>query len=189
MIKNGVYIGTYPIKIVALGGIVGFVVITNAFKMIKGKITRKELFCKIEIRIGNKKTNVTAMVDTGNLLREPITKAPVMIVEKQSLFEILPRELLDNTTGILQGRELPILKEYGAKLRVIPFSSLGKQNGMLLGIRTDEIIIFTEEEEIQVPNVIVGISNEALTKNGLYTSLIGLEILERSQSDEPVKLT
>ena len=35
IMKNGVYIGTYPIKIALLGGIVGFVVTYIAFKIIK----------------------------------------------------------------------------------------------------------------------------------------------------------
>ena len=59
---------------------------------------------------------------------------------------------------------------------------------MLLGVKADSITIVTEEENIQVPNVIVGICNESLTKNGLYTALIGLEILERRENNESVRL-
>ena len=31
------------------------------------------------------------------------------------------------------------------RLKVIPFSSLGKQNGMLLGIKAEEVVIKNEE--------------------------------------------
>ena len=56
---------------------------------------------------------------------------------------------------------------------------------MLLGIKPDELIIETEEEEINVPNAIIGIYNNSLTKNGAYTALIGLDILEkRSDKNE-----
>lgn len=187
--KNGLYIGTYPIKIVALGAIVGFCILKSTFKMIKGKLTRKELFCKILLRMEEREVTVTAMIDTGNLLKEPITGTPVMVVEKQSLIEILPNEVLENLTSILQGNQNIELGEYASKFRVIPFSSLGKQNGLLLGIKMDEVEIITEEDMIPVPNVIVGISNDALTKNGLYTALVGLDILEGRHYNESTRIT
>ena len=81
LIKNGIYIGTYPIKVALLGGTVGFIIITIAFKIIKGKINKKDMFCQIEIQILNKKEKMIAMLDTGNLLKEPITGVPVVIVE------------------------------------------------------------------------------------------------------------
>ena len=189
LMKNGLYIGTYPIKIVALGSVLGFIILKFAFRMIKGKLTRKELFCEILIRMESKEVTVTAMIDTGNLLKEPITGTSVMVVERQSLEELLPKEILENLDSILIGNQTIELGKYASKFRVIPFSSLGKQNGMLLGIKMDEVLIITEEEQIQVPNVIVGISNQALTKNGLYTALVGLDILERRQYNESARVT
>ena len=51
LIENGIYIGTYPIKIALLGGIIGFVIITIAFNIIKGKISKRDMFCDISIYI------------------------------------------------------------------------------------------------------------------------------------------
>ena len=184
LMKNGIYIGTYPLKIVFLGAIVGFIILTLVFKIVKGKLSRKELFCKVIIRMQEKECEVTAMVDTGNLLREPITGASVIVVEKISLANLLPEQVLDNLNLILKGDYIEDLGEYVAKFRVIPFSSLGKQNGMLLGIKPDEIIIEAETEEIKVSNAIVGIYNDSLTKNGLYTALISLDILEGREKNE-----
>lgn len=188
-LKNGLYIGTYPIKIVALGAIVGFIILKSVFRILKGKLTRKELFCEILIKMENKEVIVTAMIDTGNLLKEPITGTPVIVVERQSLIELLPKKILENLDSILIGNQTIELGRYASKFRIIPFSSLGKQNGMLLGIKMDEVFIIAEEEKIQVPDVIVGICNQSLTRNGLYTALIGLDILERRKYNESVRVT
>ena len=40
--KNGILIGTYPIKIILTAGIVGFIIITTSFRSIKGKLTKTE---------------------------------------------------------------------------------------------------------------------------------------------------
>ena len=41
--KNGVLIGTYPLKIALLGGIAGFVITYIAFKIVKTRITKNEI--------------------------------------------------------------------------------------------------------------------------------------------------
>lgn len=180
LIKNGVYIGTYPLKIAILGGIVGFIIINISFKIIKNRINKKNMFCDIEIQIENKIANVHALVDTGNLLKEPITGNSVIVVEKEKLYSIIPNEILDNIEKIMYGGNNleNVDNKYISKLRLIPFSSLGTPNGMLIGTKVDKIKINFEEEEINANNIIVGIYNKKLTKNGLYNALIGLDLID-----------
>lgn len=85
LMKNGLYIGTYPIKIVFLGAFVGTAMIRLAYVTIKGKLSKKDMFCRITFSIMQKEKELTAMIDTGNLLKEPITANPVVVVEKSSL--------------------------------------------------------------------------------------------------------
>ena len=54
LMKNGMLFGTYPIKIILFGGLIGFVIITIAFKSIKAKLSKKDLICDIKININNK---------------------------------------------------------------------------------------------------------------------------------------
>lgn len=185
LMKNGLLIGTYPIKIVALGAIIGIIVIKTAFQFVKGKISKKDMFCNIEIHMKGKTKKVTAMIDTGNLLQEPITRTPVIVVEAIELEEILSKKFIDNLSNILVGNVPEELLEYMPKLKVIPFTSLGKENGMLVGIKPEKIVIQTEEENIDIKDVIIGIYEKNLTKNGLYTALIGLNILEQKNSVNP----
>lgn len=62
---------------------------------------------------------------------------------------------------------------------MIPYSSLGKQNGMLIGIKADWLIVKQEDVEQKKENVIIGIYNKSLTKKGEYRALMGLELFER----------
>ena len=90
-------------------------------------------------------------------------------------------EILNNLDQLLGGDfnniSEEIKKEYITKLKFIPFSSLGKQNGMLIGIKAESIKIIEEEKERIKENVIVGIYNKSLTKRGEYRALIGIELL------------
>lgn len=177
LIEKGVLIGTYPIKIVLAGGIVGFIIITTAFKNIKGRLTKKDMFCNIKININSKNIYTKAIIDTGNFLKEPITKIPVVVVEKNILTGVVSEKILNNLSNIIEGKEVN-LGEYLSKIRLIPFMSLGKQNGMLIGIKADGITVNTQEDIIFIENVIIGIYDGTLSKTGKYRALIGLELLE-----------
>lgn len=189
LIKNGVYIGTYPIKIALLGGIVGFTIYVISLKIVKHRLSKKDMYCDIKISFLDKSIKLKAMLDTGNMLKDPITREPVIVVEKDMLYDIIPCNILNNIDKIIGGDTENDLYneenvEYISKFRVIPFSSLGKQNGMLLGFKADKVITYIDTNEEEINNVIIGIYNQKLSKNDKYNALLGLEILEGSKEDE-----
>lgn len=188
LMRNGVFTGTYPIKIAVLGGILGFVIVNIAFKVVKGKISKKDMFCEVQIFFQDKSVTIKAMIDTGNLLKDPISGMPVVVVEAKQLEKLIPTSMIENLNKIVSGEEQiqvdEIDTEYSSKFRVIPFSSLGKQNGLLLGFKADKLVILLEEEQKTLTQVIIGIYDKSLTKNGAYTGLIGLDILERCEENE-----
>ena len=181
LMKNGLFLGTYTLKTVMLGAVVAFCIIIGAFAIIKNKISKKDMFCEIEILINQKKIKTKAIIDTGNMLKEPITNVPVIVVEHILLYSCMPKEILNNLKEIMGGdfKNIPcdIQEKYISKLKLIPFSSLGKQNGMLIGIRPEYVKVITDEQEKINKNVIIGIYEKSLTKKGEYQALIGIELL------------
>lgn len=181
LMRNGLFLGTYPLKTVFLSAIIASVIGIFGFKLVKNKISKKDMYCQIIIKLNNKEIQTTAMVDTGNLLKDPITGNPVIVVESSLLEKILPLELLLNLDKIIGGEFENVTEEirntYMNKLKLIPYASLGKQNGMLIGIKADEVKIIKEDEIQLKNNVIIGIYNKPLTKRGEYRALIGIELI------------
>lgn len=180
LMKNGLFLGTYPLKTIILGAIVAFIIIMTAFTVVKSKITKKDMFCEIEIQLNGEKIETTAMIDTGNLLKEPITNTPVIVVEHTLLYDCIPKEILNHLDDLLGGdfNNIPeeIKEKYITKLKFIPFSSLGKQNGMLLGMKADQVKIKDTEKEEKKEDIIIGIYNKSLTKRGEYRALMGIDL-------------
>ena len=179
--NNGLVLNSNSLKVIFISAILAFVIITIGFKVVKNKISAKDMYCHIRIKLNQKEIETKAMIDTGNFLKEPITNTPVIVVEHTLLYDCIPKEILNHLENILGGdfSEIPenIKEEYMSKLKVIPFSSLGKQNGMLLGIKAEEIVIKNEEENKTKENVIIGIYNKSLTKRGEYRALLGIELM------------
>ena len=143
----------------------------------------------IEIFFGDKVLKVKALLDSGNMLKDPISKLPVIIAEKEKLKAIIPENFLNYIEGALGGDikidcETDCTQEYLSKVRMVPFMSIGKENGMLTGIRVDKVRIRTEDIDLERDNVIVGIYNRNLTKDNKYNALIGLNLLEGEDKNE-----
>ncbi len=133
--QNGLLVGSYPLKITIIGGIVGFFVIAVVSYIIKDRLRTKSMLCDLEIAYKGKYRKMKTMIDTGNLLKEPISQTDVIIVEKNSLRGMISDDILDNLDHIVQGKWLDSKQDiYSYKFKVIPFSSLGNENGLLIRI-------------------------------------------------------
>ena len=127
-----------------------------------------------------------ALLDSGNLVKDPISNLPVVILEKDIFRKLVSEEFLNYIEGILGGdvQDYKDLQEDQSKIRMVPFMSIGKENGMLTGIRIDKIKIITEDGEIEKRNVIVCIYNKKLTNDNKYNALVGLNLLEGEEDYE-----
>ncbi len=171
-------------EVIVFAVLVGFILVILAFKLIKSKISREEMYCEIEMFFNNKAIKTTAIIDTGNFLKEPITGMPVIVVEHVLLYDLIPKQILNNLEEIIGGNfenvPIDIRNNYMSKLKLIPFSSLGKENGMLLGLKAEKIKVFQDnaEKELKNEQVVLGIYNKSFTKKGEYQALIGIEIFK-----------
>ena len=188
-IRNGVFVGAYPLKVALIGGAVAFIIVQISFKLVKTKLNKKDMIYDVDVTINKRTTKIKALLDTGNLLKDPITGFPVIVVENKCLINVIPIEILNNLEKILGGDIDELIKnnEYNktiSRFRMIPFSSLGKQNGLLLGIKADSVNIILDEKIEKINNVIVGIYDKSFTKNGTYSAIFGLDLLEGGKTNE-----
>lgn len=180
IIQNNHFVGTYPLKVAVLAGGIGFIIITIIASIIKSNLNKRAMICDLEIFYNGKYKKLKTMLDTGNLLKEPISKQDVVIVEKDSLEGIVSNEILKNIKCILKGTWLDSENVHSYKFKLIPFASLGNENGLLIGFKPDYIKIYGEEECIR-KNVLIGIYDGKLSRTNSYTSLIGLDILNKEE--------
>ena len=125
--NNGLILNSDSLKVIFISAIIAFVIIIIGFKVVKNKISTKDMYCNINIKLNHKEIETKAMIDTGNFLKEPITNTPVIVVEHTLLYDCMPKEILNHLENILGGdfSEIPenIKEEYMSQLKVIPFSS------------------------------------------------------------------
>lgn len=135
-------------------------------------------YYSIDIRCSDKIININALVDTGNSLVEPISKKPVIVAEYSALKEILPCKLVEIYENKKESNLMEIISaisedSFRNSLRIIPFKSVGKEKGMMIGFVADSVKI--DNNIINKP--VIGICRFNLSKRGLYNALISPEHL------------
>ncbi|MBC7324799.1 MAG: sigma-E processing peptidase SpoIIGA, partial [Moorella sp. (in: Bacteria)] len=153
---------------------------------IKKNFWQQVLRLPVVITIAGRQRALKALVDTGNSLRDPLSRRPVIIVEYSALLDILPAEIKEYYSG---QEELPDLESlvnslasspWVKRLHLLPYHSLGRSHGMLLGFRPDEVIVITSERMIKIKDVIVGLYGERLSPEGAYRALLHPDLLQLS---------
>ncbi|MDR1208945.1 MAG: sigma-E processing peptidase SpoIIGA [Clostridiales bacterium] len=138
---------------------------------------------RISIFWGAGRADLTALVDTGSTLREPISGAPVVAAEFSAIAPLLPegaRRLFDEHKQDDLSAILTYTSgtRFAGRLRMIPFASVGRQNGVLLGFRPDRAEIDADGVRYSVSDLAVGILDFRLDANGAYQALVSPELIE-----------
>jgi stage II sporulation protein GA (sporulation sigma-E factor processing peptidase) len=123
---------------------------------------------------GERQVRLTALIDSGHSLEDPVSGAPVVVGELDALRPLLP-PLAGAMIGI-KGLAEPgsLLGELAAagetrRFRLLPYRSLGVSNGLLLVYKPDTGHIGGKK----IPGLLVGLSPIELSDNASYQALVG----------------
>lgn len=183
-VGNNIEVAIYefPIKILLSSICFCYITIKLCMSWYKRVIFKKQTFCEVELYIGDKHINIKGLVDTGNSLQEPITKKPVMVAELTAVKKILPStvysaySLGENVSDIIKNIADDELIN---NIKIIPFSSLGQKNGVIIGITMDRAVI--KDKVILKP--IVALYSSSLSIDGFYNALLSPEFIGEGQAN------
>jgi len=148
---------------------------------LKERILPQLLKFPVQLTFDRNRCSGQGFVDTGNGLRDPLTNRPVIIAEYQLLKDCLPadfQEAMEDSRSQEEMLDRLSQSSWASRLRLIPFTSIGKKNGLLVGVRADDIRVSLGKNNIKHNNMVVGIYQDQLSPEGLYQLLIPLEILD-----------
>lgn len=117
----------------------------------------------VELPLMGDRIRLMALRDTGNMLRDPISGSPVLVVGADTAKRItgLSNEQLRNPVDAVTSLKLP-------GLRMIPYHTVGESSGFLLAIRMQDVKIGDRKG-----SYIVAFSPVSFERNGKYQALAG----------------
>jgi len=153
--------------------IAAFCIIKFTKRHIANKVLDRQVFKQVSIKLDQKAVHLRVLVDTGMTLACPIGGQPVIIAELAALKQALPKSITSMDFNDLQS----ITKAFEqagmqARLRMLPYKTIGNPNGMLVGFRADGVTVDGND----IDGVIIGICNFELG-SGEYSALLNPVIL------------
>lgn len=118
-------------------------------------------FVPVELTYGENKLRLTALQDTGNTLRDPVTGADVLVVGA---------DVAQKLTGLTRSQLRAPVEFLDAipGLRLIPYRTVGQGSGFLLALRLNDVKIGNRKG-----NTLVAFAPEGLHSEGAYQALTG----------------
>lgn len=171
-LKNGIFYSSMDLRLILLSAAICYVLITLVFRRTaKHGGPGRELVPAI-LSLSGKKVALTALVDTGNTLTDPVTNRPVMIAEGEKLLTLFPVGEEPSLTDLRDPvGAMERLSSGGTRgrYRLLPYQAVGVDCGMLLALRLDGAKI----GETDYGQILVALSPNRLSDGGGYSALIG----------------
>ncbi|NLJ88325.1 MAG: sigma-E processing peptidase SpoIIGA [Epulopiscium sp.] len=183
-IKNSLRfnIDNFPILLLIVSSLVSYFIIKLILIWIRKFSNNAGMLYQIKIYYEGMIIDACALMDTGNSLYDPFSQSPVIVVEFSSIKRFLPDSIQQLFNENKENDLSLLIKQITgcqirSKIRVIPFSSLGTPNGMLLGFKPDQVEILEKDDTIKVlQDVVIGIYNQRLSRDNKYQALLHPDI-------------
>ena len=157
-VQNGVFYSALDLRLILLSAAVCYGVLRLAFGRGAGH-SPGELRSAV-VTLGERKVSLTALVDTGHTLTDPVSGQPVLVAEGERMAGLFPPgEALEGLSGTALGR----------RLRLLPYRAVGVECGFLLAVRSDGVRVGREDYGA----ILVALSPTPVSDGGGYSALIG----------------
>lgn len=143
----------------------------------------------VDVHFGGDSCRVMSLVDTGNRLRDPLTGHPVIVIEQAVLQRLLPANLQPAVEQMEAGdltavTRLLASERWSSRFRVIPFSSIGRKHGLMVGFRPDDVRLIVDGRAISVGECILAVCKGPLDPDGTYRALVHPELVQSALAGE-----
>ncbi len=191
ILGDGIMFSNLPAGFVALA-MLAAVLMAIGLLFIWRLYRRKEKdIYNIELTMEGRCIQSKGLFDTGNCLYDPLYHKPVIVLERCVMEKLLSKDFLDEfenmknyLSGVGQEEAMTVLMEQSGtaknmlrRLRIIPYSSIGKEQGMMFGLMLDQLVIHTGKETVYCQKITAAISENHLSPGEEYHVILHKELL------------
>ncbi|WP_059104695.1 sigma-E processing peptidase SpoIIGA [Shouchella shacheensis] len=132
---------------------------------------------KVRMWIEDKEIAVTGLIDSGNQLKDPITKTPVMILETHQLYEAFGKKQMDAVVSLSMEKETEDFPLF-SRVRVVPFRAVGQADPFLAALKPDRIQVIHQGETFETGNVLIGLQSQTLSPEEAYQCIVHPKLVQ-----------
>lgn len=164
-----------------IGSIISIIFVKLGFDYFENYYKTENNKIKLDVYMNKRKCSITALVDTGNALKDPITNIPVIIAYVKAIADIFPDNVKKNI--IEEENYESVIKDIinsslKTRIRIIPYKTIGNDDGILYGIVVDMIVTRAKPNSMILKNPVLALYNKPISSENDYQALAYPEILK-----------
>ena len=119
--------------------------------------------CQIPLSgaLGEARFETEGYLDTGNHLRDPVSRRPVVVLDYGLIRPLLTPEARAFIEAVADGAPLPPLPPddpWTTRLRVIPYRSVQRHSGLMPGLRADAVWLGQGKASVCHRSIVIGLN-------------------------------
>ena len=133
----------------------------------------KEFTKEITISFLGDELKCIALLDSGNLLKDPLSKSDIVMINSDLLKKYLPENYNYENIDVLKLEEIinNLSEDISSRVRLIPYNhATSNKTSMILGFKADYLLV----DNKKIGNIVLGISN---FKDDNYNVILNPSIL------------
>jgi stage II sporulation protein GA (sporulation sigma-E factor processing peptidase) len=171
--NDGIIYARIPLKVLVISILVCYGIVSIFF----GGAGRHGAFsretAKVRVRYDDRENCFTALIDTGNTLRDPVTGAQVIVAEPEAVKAVFPAEirgLIDRESVRDPAALMEVLATtaHAVRFRLIPFRTVDTECGMMIVFRPDCVEIGGKKKK----RILVALSPVGISEGAGYCALV-----------------
>ena len=182
----------FSLEIGTLFTLVVFTLVLLWFRMVVAGRRRQEnlssYYAEVLIELEQTRISCTGLIDTGNQLRDPLSRLPVMVTEMslwqpympQSFSQAAQNSGLSADNLILQWTEDEAFP-WRDRLRLIPYRGVNRGSQFMLALKPDKVTVTMENKSYLTTRVLVGLDGGTLSSEGSYRAIIHPALMEEHE--------
>ncbi|RSL31305.1 sigma-E processing peptidase SpoIIGA [Salibacterium salarium] len=175
---------SFPLLILAVPVI--WWVIKGMTSLMKSRRKRLSKIIKVTVVLEEAKWEAMALVDTGNQLKDPITRTPVMVMEMTLLKPQLSNKEFEQWRHMISTQrveDLEHMKRWKDRWRLVPFRTAGQEMQMMFTVKPDYILIEEDNQTQTVETMLIGLDTNTLSSTGDFQIIFPADVLPASKHD------
>lgn len=167
VVKNGVVYFDFSVCFLALSIGVSFLLLLAVRKVL---CAHRCHTARMTVSKNGKSASLIALFDSGNLLVDPASGAPVIVAEVAALKKIMPNDAMK---CIMHGDVAEAVTERGEiAFRLIPYQGVSGQ-GVMAGFVPDSVTIHETSRERKIEKVVIGVTANNLSPDKSFQAIMG----------------
>jgi stage II sporulation protein GA (sporulation sigma-E factor processing peptidase) len=172
---------------------VGYGTLRFTVNRVKAVKTQSRSLYEVKVAVLEREVSFTGLADTGNQLRDPLSRRPVCLLDEDLWIKLFPadfQEMVSKGTDIVTAVSRLEMDGYQQKIAMIPFRGAGGASQITVGVRPDKVELEREGTQLTATSECLFAAHQGrFSMDGRFQGILHIEVITGDDNFENDSIT